>query len=155
MDMWCMSLADDCMQHMQHNHSQQSPHCMHVGQGLNIRVTPMPPLIANILKAAKQQPSELECYSCLATVELGSGESLESRMMGFQKEGVKFALRRGGRVLIGDEMGLGKTVQACALLKCYEDDWPALIVAPSSLRWVGWVCFTAKQLDPSYCAVPV
>ena len=42
--------------------------------------------------------------------------------MAFQREGVMFALRRGGRVLIGDEMGLGKTVQACALLKCYEDE---------------------------------
>jgi hypothetical protein len=36
---------------------------------------------------------------------------------------------------VGDEMGLGKTVQACALLWCYRDEWPALIVAPSSLRW--------------------
>jgi SWI/SNF-related matrix-associated actin-dependent regulator 1 of chromatin subfamily A len=35
---------------------------------------------------------------------------------------------------VGDEMGLGKTVQACALLWCYRDEWPALIVAPSSLR---------------------
>jgi SWI/SNF-related matrix-associated actin-dependent regulator 1 of chromatin subfamily A len=38
------------------------------------------------------------------------------------------------QVLIGDEMGLGKTVQACALAKCYQDDWPALIVTPSSMR---------------------
>jgi hypothetical protein len=34
----------------------------------------------------------------------------------------------------GDEMGLGKTVQGCALLRCYQDEWPALVVAPSSLR---------------------
>jgi SNF2 family DNA or RNA helicase len=47
---------------------------------------------------------------------------MDERMMAFQREGVQFALRRGGRVLIGDEMGLGKTVQACALLKCYEDE---------------------------------
>ena len=36
---------------------------------------------------------------------------LEGRLMAFQREGVKFALRHGGRALIGDEMGLGKTVQ--------------------------------------------
>ncbi len=36
---------------------------------------------------------------------------LEARLMAFQREGVRFALRHGGRVLIGDEMGLGKTVQ--------------------------------------------
>ena len=28
-----------------------------------------------------------------------------------QVEGVKFALRHGGRVLLADEMGLGKTIQ--------------------------------------------
>lgn len=54
--------------------------------------------------------------------------------MEFQREGVKFALKHGGRVLIGDEMGLGKTVQAIALLAAYKDEWPALIVTPSSLR---------------------
>ena len=32
--------------------------------------------------------------------------------MAFQRTGVRFALARGGRALIGDEMGLGKTVQA-------------------------------------------
>ena len=36
---------------------------------------------------------------------------LEGRLMAFQREGVRFALRHGGRALIGDEMGLGKTVQ--------------------------------------------
>lgn len=30
--------------------------------------------------------------------------------------------------------GLGKTVQACALLKCYSDQLPALIIVPSSMR---------------------
>lgn len=25
--------------------------------------------------------------------------------MGFQREGIKFALKRGGRLLVGDEMG--------------------------------------------------
>jgi SWI/SNF-related matrix-associated actin-dependent regulator 1 of chromatin subfamily A len=36
---------------------------------------------------------------------------LEARLMEFQRAGVRFALARGGRALIGDEMGLGKTVQ--------------------------------------------
>jgi SNF2 family DNA or RNA helicase len=65
------------------------------------------------------------------------GDSLADRLRPFQREGVKFGLRAGGRLLIGDEMGLGKTVQACALAKCYQQEWPVLVVAPSSLRW-GW-----------------
>jgi SNF2 family DNA or RNA helicase len=64
-------------------------------------------------------------------------DSLADRLRPFQREGVKFGLRAGGRLLIGDEMGLGKTVQACALAKCYQQEWPVLVVAPSSLRW-GW-----------------
>ncbi len=34
----------------------------------------------------------------------------------------------------GDEMGLGKTVQACALVRCHREEWPLLVVTPSSLR---------------------
>lgn len=64
---------------------------------------------------------------------------LDAKMFDFQREGVMYALRRGGRALIGDEMGLGKTVQACALLACYREEWPALILVPTSLReaWRG------------------
>jgi SWI/SNF-related matrix-associated actin-dependent regulator 1 of chromatin subfamily A len=38
-------------------------------------------------------------------------KELESQLLPFQREGVRFALKRGGRVLIADEMGLGKTLQ--------------------------------------------
>ena len=60
--------------------------------------------------------------------------SLQTQMFPFQREGVKYGLSRGGRVLIGDQMGLGKTVQALALMSCYEEDWPCLILVPTSLR---------------------
>lgn len=59
---------------------------------------------------------------------------IENKLMSFQREGVKFVLRNGGRALLGDEMGLGKTVQALAVLSAYRDEWPVLIVCPSSLR---------------------
>ena len=59
---------------------------------------------------------------------------LKEKLMGFQREGVLLALKRGGRLLIGDEMGLGKTVQAIAIMACYRDEWPCVIVTPSSLR---------------------
>ncbi len=54
--------------------------------------------------------------------------------MGFQREGIKFALKHGGRLLVGDEMGLGKTVQAIGIMACYKDEWPCIIITPSSLR---------------------
>jgi hypothetical protein len=43
-------------------------------------------------------------------------------LMPFQREGVKFALSRGGRVYLADDMGLGKTIQALAVAAIYRDD---------------------------------
>ena len=59
---------------------------------------------------------------------------IRDAMFPFQREGVRFALRRGGRCLIGDQMGLGKTVQAIAVAACYREEWPVLILVPTSLR---------------------
>ena len=59
---------------------------------------------------------------------------LEAKLMPFQRDGIKFILRRGGRALLGDEMGLGKTVQALGVVSAYRDEWPVMIMCPSSLR---------------------
>lgn len=59
------------------------------------------------------------------------------KLMDFQWEGIHFALKKGGRCLIGDDMGLGKTLQAIAIARVYVADWPMLIVCPSSLR-LNW-----------------
>ncbi|CAI5998681.1 unnamed protein product [Closterium sp. NIES-65] len=61
--------------------------------------------------------------------EMGLGKTVQAIGLGCW-----FALSRGGRVLIADEMGLGKTVQAIGLAACYRDEWPVLVIAPSSLR---------------------
>ena len=54
---------------------------------------------------------------------------------------VRFGVRLEGRVLIADDMGLGKTIQALGLASYYRQDWPLLVVAPSSVRWAS------RQLD--------
>lgn len=63
------------------------------------------------------------------------GEKMERELKPFQIEGVMFGLKNNGRVLIGDEMGLGKTLQALALMAFYQNDWPFIVVCPSSLRF--------------------
>ncbi len=98
---------------------------------------PLPELVSRVLRASAAQPDDSARYTALAGVCLAPGETLESRMMPFQRAGVRFGLAAGGRVLIGDEMGLGKTVQAAALALCYRDEWPVLVVTPSSLRCGG------------------
>ncbi|CAM9559258.1 unnamed protein product, partial [Phaeothamnion confervicola] len=63
----------------------------------------------------------------------------------FQREGVQFGLRRGGRVLIGDEMGCGKTLQGAALAAAYRSEWPLLVICPGSLK-KGWAAEMLKWL---------
>eukprot|EP00405_Crypthecodinium_cohnii_P040103 CAMPEP_0206556560 /NCGR_PEP_ID=MMETSP0325_2-20121206/18523_1 /ASSEMBLY_ACC=CAM_ASM_000347 /TAXON_ID=2866 /ORGANISM="Crypthecodinium cohnii, Strain Seligo" /LENGTH=853 /DNA_ID=CAMNT_0054057197 /DNA_START=438 /DNA_END=2999 /DNA_ORIENTATION=- len=75
---------------------------------------------------------------------------LPAILMPYQREGVMFGLQKAnGRVLIGDEMGLGKTLQALVLASKYQDCWPALVVCPSSLRFV-WKEQAEKWL-PELC----
>ncbi|KAM4697925.1 SWI/SNF-related matrix-associated actin-dependent regulator of chromatin subfamily A-like protein 1 [Rhinophrynus dorsalis] len=60
---------------------------------------------------------------------------LVSNLMPFQREGVNFAVSREGRLLLADDMGLGKTIQAICIAAYYKEDWPLLVVAPSSVRF--------------------
>lgn len=60
-------------------------------------------------------------------------EKLMQSLFPFQVEGVKTAIARGGKILIGDEMGLGKSLQALAVASYYRFEWPLLILAPASM----------------------
>lgn len=64
-------------------------------------------------------------------------ESLESKLYPFQREGIMFAIRKRGRILLADEMGVGKTIQAIGVSIAFKKDWPVLIVCPSSLK-LNW-----------------
>ena len=61
------------------------------------------------------------------------GTSLDDNLLAYQRLGVEFVVRRGGRAFIGDDMGLGKTIQAVAVLAHYRQHWPALILMPPGL----------------------
>ncbi|XP_055973698.1 DNA annealing helicase and endonuclease ZRANB3 [Sorex fumeus] len=62
-------------------------------------------------------------------------DKLRAKLLPFQKDGITFALERNGRCMVADEMGLGKTIQAIAITYFYKEEWPLLIVVPSSLRY--------------------
>eukprot|EP00873_Tetraselmis_striata_P038625 jgi/Tetstr1/458889/TSEL_004396.t1 len=117
--------------------------------GLNLHVELLPEVANKIVKASSSLPDDSELY---AKIPAG----MEAQMMEFQREGVRFALAHGGRVLLGDEMGLGKTVQAIALMKCYDHLWPCLIITPSSLReqWADalhrWLGITDARIHIVY-----
>jgi SWI/SNF-related matrix-associated actin-dependent regulator 1 of chromatin subfamily A len=56
----------------------------------------------------------------------------------FQYVGVQFAQLAGGRCLIGDDMGIGKTIQAIAHIALNQEQLPALVVCPASVKY-NWV----------------
>ena len=54
----------------------------------------------------------------------------------FQKDGISFGIQRKGRFLLADEMGVGKSIQAIGVALLYKENWPVLIICPSSLKLV-------------------
>ncbi|XP_076287420.1 SWI/SNF-related matrix-associated actin-dependent regulator of chromatin subfamily A-like protein 1 [Lasioglossum baleicum] len=60
---------------------------------------------------------------------------LLSQLMPFQREGICYGISKGGRCLVADDMGLGKTIQALGIAHYFKQDWPLLIVVPSSVRY--------------------
>ncbi|XP_054007521.1 SWI/SNF-related matrix-associated actin-dependent regulator of chromatin subfamily A-like protein 1 [Hylaeus anthracinus] len=60
---------------------------------------------------------------------------LLNQLMPFQREGICYGISKGGRCMIADDMGLGKTIQALGIAHYYRENWPLLIVVPSSVRY--------------------
>jgi len=93
-----------------------------------VELTPLPRWILETFRSPKvYNPSEIS----LEDIE----PKILDNLMPFQREGIQYAISRGGRVLIADDMGLGKTIQALGLASYYRAAWPFLVVAPSSMRY--------------------
>ncbi|XP_071705443.1 uncharacterized protein [Rutidosis leptorrhynchoides] len=107
--------------------------------GSNIELETLDPLLHRAIDAASAVPNLLDRYDWMPS-------SLESKLLPFQREGVRFILKHGGRVLLADEMGLGKTLQAIAVAACVRDSWPVLVLTPSSLR-LQWASMIQQWLD--------
>ncbi|CAM0906944.1 unnamed protein product [Alopecurus aequalis] len=107
--------------------------------GLAVEVQKLDPLVQRAFAAALAVKDLRGLYDKIPT-------DVESKLMSFQREGVRFALQHGGRVLIADEMGLGKTLQAIAVASCLHDVWPVLVISPSSLR-LHWATMIQHWLN--------
>ncbi|KHN45013.1 SWI/SNF-related matrix-associated actin-dependent regulator of chromatin subfamily A-like protein 1 [Glycine soja] len=111
--------------------------------GYNVQVDNLDPLVQRAIVAASAVPDLQDRYHKIPSF-------IESKLLPFQREGVRFILQHGGRVLLADEMGLGKTscfiLQAIAVASCVQDSWPVLIIAPSSLR-LQWASMIQQWLN--------
>ncbi|WVZ66820.1 hypothetical protein U9M48_015988 [Paspalum notatum var. saurae] len=112
---------------------------LHSVPGLAVEVHKLDPLVQRALTAALGNKDLQGLYDRISP-------DLESKLMPFQREGIRFVLQHGGRALIADEMGLGKTLQALAFASCLHDAWPVLVISPSSLR-LHWASMIHKWLD--------
>ena len=72
--------------------------------------------------------------------------SLLETLMPFQRDGVTFALEKNGRILLADDMGLGKTLQALAIVSAFRQDWPLLVICPSSVRF-SWKSAIIREFE--------
>ncbi|XP_055948896.1 SWI/SNF-related matrix-associated actin-dependent regulator of chromatin subfamily A-like protein 1 [Argiope bruennichi] len=95
----------------------------------NVLIVPLPRFILKIFSQVPETRT-IKDYD-LSTLDPVMLHSL----LPFQKDGVKFGIQNEGRVLIADDMGLGKTIQAIAIANYYSNDWPLLVVTPSSVRY--------------------
>ncbi|KAL1238705.1 SWI/SNF-related matrix-associated actin-dependent regulator of chromatin subfamily A-like protein [Trichinella spiralis] len=93
----------------------------------------LPLIVQNVLKQKKD-------YYCTGIEReiCRIDSAIKNQLFPFQLEAVKFAISRKGRLLIADEMGLGKTVEALAVASYYRNEWPLLVVCPSSMKYT-WV----------------
>jgi SWI/SNF-related matrix-associated actin-dependent regulator 1 of chromatin subfamily A len=104
-----------------------------------------------VLRYMRRVLSPISDDSCLEAIEPTLVESL----VGFQKDGIKFGISRGGRCLIADDMGLGKTRQALAIADFFKDDWPLLVVTNASTRnfWESEIADLLPNVSMHYICV--
>ncbi|KRZ39575.1 SWI/SNF-related matrix-associated actin-dependent regulator of chromatin subfamily A-like protein 1, partial [Trichinella pseudospiralis] len=87
----------------------------------------LPLIVQNVLKQKQTYCRGIESELCRID------SKIKNQLFPFQLEAVK-----KGRLLIADEMGLGKTVEALAVASYYRNEWPLLVVCPSSMKYT-WV----------------
>ena len=87
------------------------------------------------------------------------GADLYNSLFPYQREGVKMAIARRGKLIFADEMGLGKSIQAIATSVYFRREWPLLILAPASmvaswhqqlLRWLPEEVLPPSEIQVIY-----
>lgn len=83
------------------------------------------------------EPSQMHQRQVALAANLRLEDSIDANLyealFPFQKEGVRTAIARRGRIMFADEMGLGKSIQAIATAVYFRREWPLLILAPASM----------------------
>ncbi|GAV85340.1 SNF2_N domain-containing protein/Helicase_C domain-containing protein [Cephalotus follicularis] len=112
---------------------------LHDIPGFKVEVENLDPLVQRAITAASAVPDLRDRYDRMP-------DFVETKLLPFQRDGIRFVLQHGARVLVADEMGLGKTLQAIAVTACIRESWPVLILTPPSLR-LHWASMIQQWLN--------
>lgn len=113
-------------------------------QLLNLKITPIASLPLEIISKIEEKiikykvngtDHEIDYTNDFEHKLIELPNKMYSLLYPFQKVGIDFGIKKLGRVLIADEMGVGKTIQAIGIAAIFKEDWPVLIVTPSSLKF--------------------
>ncbi|XP_021921060.1 SWI/SNF-related matrix-associated actin-dependent regulator of chromatin subfamily A-like protein 1 isoform X2 [Zootermopsis nevadensis] len=96
-----------------------------------VSVTGLPDYVLKTFRKSSHEPENFKDVD-LSRIDV----TLLNSLMPFQREGICFGISKNGRFLLADDMGLGKTIQSLGVAHYYKDDWPLLIVTPSSVRYL-------------------
>ncbi|XP_058804716.1 SWI/SNF-related matrix-associated actin-dependent regulator of chromatin subfamily A-like protein 1 [Phymastichus coffea] len=91
----------------------------------------LPSFVLKVFKNSFQNENKEKPIVDLSRIDA----TLLNSLYQFQREGIEYGVLQNGRCLIADDMGLGKTRQALGLAHYYKNDWPLIIVTPSSVRY--------------------
>ncbi|TKR77705.1 hypothetical protein L596_018627 [Steinernema carpocapsae] len=106
-------------------------------QSVRTTISDIPDYVLRAFDNVKKNTAKIEEEKLVEKV----GKTLYNKLFPYQREGLKFGVEKSGRVIIADEMGLGKSIQALAIAKFYRNEWPLLIVCPSTVKfsWKGQI----------------
>ncbi|KAK0416854.1 hypothetical protein QR680_012719 [Steinernema hermaphroditum] len=115
-------------------------------QTVKIVISDIPDCVIKAFENLKKNASQVDNDTMVKKV----GNTLYEKLFPYQREGLKFGIEKNGRVMIADEMGLGKSIQALAVAKYYQNEWPLLIVCPSSVKfsWKDQIAKFMPSLSP-------
>ena len=83
----------------------------------------------------RERADKKEYPSVKALLDYGVSSVVASALAPYQRAGVEFIIEKEGKALLADDMGLGKTIQAIAAMSAYKEDWPLLVLCPSTARY--------------------
>ncbi len=83
----------------------------------------------------RERADKKEYPTVKSLLDRGVSPVVAAALAPYQRGGVEFIIEKEGKALHADEMGLGKTVQAIAAMSAFRNDWPLLVLCPSTARY--------------------